>query len=649
MTVQAGIWNFDGAPVDRPTLTNMCKSVAEFGADGEETYLGGPLGMLYRPLHTTSESRLERQPLTFNRGQIVTWDGRLDNRDDLILQLNDRLAKDRSDIAIVAASFERWGTESFAKLVGDWALAIWDPSQQRLILARDYMGIKHLFYYATPDRFLWCNHLAPVALSGKQFTLSERYIAGYLAFYPDADLTPYDEIRAVPPGKFVQIQPRKTSIHSYWSFDPNFTVRYKTNGEYEDQFRHLFRQAVRRRLRTDGPILAGLSGGLDSSSIVCVADEILAKEGADAPRLDTLSFCDRDEPDEEDFLYFNKVEERRGRIGHHIDAQSTGDTLAFTSSRFASVPGFGERQEFKLARDEVISKGGYRVFLSGVGGDEFTGQALDFRVQMADLLLQLRLGSLAKQLVEWSLITRLPWSQLLYKTLLLVAPTWVRIRTTKSSRVDPWVREDFAKKYSFSFRLLTAAEGRRSWLPSVRDAYQTYANLARQMTFNLPGFGETRFPFLDRELVEFLMAIPTDQLVEPGRRRSLMRRSLGNILPAEILSRQTKSSTGRCVTITVRKHWNTIESVLSSPVSSRIGCVKPVCLRESLVAAKNGKLPLRLLPLLRTLSFELWLRQAASLGVIAIPPAAEEPQTKHLNTHGRPARYEESALRPKST
>src|SRR6202021_1952288 len=98
---------------------------------------------------------------------------------------------------------------------------------------------------------------------------------------------PYREIREAPPGQFVRIRNSEAMIERYWRFSPNSRLRYKTDAEYEEHFRHVFRQSVQRRLRSNSPILAELSGGLDSSSIVCVADDIMAKEGAEKPRLDT--------------------------------------------------------------------------------------------------------------------------------------------------------------------------------------------------------------------------------------------------------------------------------------------------------------------------------------------------------------------------
>jgi len=110
------------------------------------------------------------------------------------------------------------------------------------------------------------------------------------------------------------------SVERFWHFSPHTIIRYKTDRDYEEHFRHVFRQSVRRRLRSDAPVIAELSGGLDSSSIVCMADDILANEGADTRRLDTLSFYDKTEPKGDDWVYFHKIERQRGRVGIHIDS-----------------------------------------------------------------------------------------------------------------------------------------------------------------------------------------------------------------------------------------------------------------------------------------------------------------------------------------
>src|SRR5260370_36901109 len=102
--------------------------------------------MTYRALHATLESNLERQPYVSARGDVITWDGRLDNRDDLILQFHNDLTTDHTDIAIVAAAFERWGMDSFRRVTGDWAASIWRPVERELIVRADYMAIRTIFH-----------------------------------------------------------------------------------------------------------------------------------------------------------------------------------------------------------------------------------------------------------------------------------------------------------------------------------------------------------------------------------------------------------------------------------------------------------------------------------------------------------------------
>jgi asparagine synthase (glutamine-hydrolysing) len=576
--------------------------------------------MLYRAFHTTAESRLEHQPYISVSGKVITWDGRLDNRDELVSQLGDVVKEDCTDVAIVASAFERWGTGSFAKLTGDWALAIWDPHDQELTLARDYIGVKLLFYQLRGSRVSWCNHLVPLVLSGESLTLCEEYIAAFLASRLQGHLTPYREIHSVPPGKFVRIRNGNPSVHAYWKFDPRLEIRYKTDAEYEEHFRHLFRQAVRRRLRSPWPILAELSGGYDSSSIVCMSDDILAKEGAETPSLDTFSYSYLDEPDADDCLYFTKVEEKRSRIGHHVEIRGSGNTFSIESPMFRAFPHYGGRREVEVARSNVVKNGKYRVTLSGNGGDEFMGQALYPVVVLADFLQHLRVREFTTSLAAWSLLKRRPLIQLLFQTLLLLMPTSVRSKIAPEAKLQPWLNRDFAKRQNLSALLLEpAAEGSWFWPPRSRNSLQMRAIWSGTLTNFPPTADETRYPYFDQTLTEFLMSIPGDQLLRPGDRRSLMRRALSGILPTEILSRRTKQLEIRCYIVTFEAHWEALKDILNSPLSSALGYIRQTDFHAALMAAKAGQLPIHSMLLLRALFLELWLRQAATLNVISFP------------------------------
>ena len=161
MSVFAGILHFEGAPVDRESMTKIRDCVREYGPDGEVIQYDKNFGVLYRPLHTTPESRNESQPYRSVTGRLVLWDGRLDNREELISELECQFRSVQTDVAIAAAAFDRWGGDSFAKLIGDWAVAIWDPQERELVLARDYIGVKHIFYSRIGHTIVWCTHLRP--------------------------------------------------------------------------------------------------------------------------------------------------------------------------------------------------------------------------------------------------------------------------------------------------------------------------------------------------------------------------------------------------------------------------------------------------------------------------------------------------------
>src|SRR5215467_4941690 len=123
MSVQAGIWNFDGTPVDPKSIDALSESLRRQGPDGETRHADGLVALLYRPFHTTAESQRETQPYRSRRGFVITWDGRLDNREELTSDLRSDLGSSPTDVAIFAAAFDNWGSQCFERVIGDWAVS----------------------------------------------------------------------------------------------------------------------------------------------------------------------------------------------------------------------------------------------------------------------------------------------------------------------------------------------------------------------------------------------------------------------------------------------------------------------------------------------------------------------------------------------
>src|SRR5882724_12329553 len=226
MSVQFGRWNFEGQPPAPDYIEKVNASLTPYGPDSNEAYSKGGVKILYRAFHTTKESRRETQPKISSSGAVITWDGRLDNRAELISELPDSVTFNSTDVVIVAAAYEKWGNCSFTKLIGDWALSIWNPVNRSLLLAKDPIGTHHLFYSIDNDHVAWSTILDPlVRFAGKTFEMCEEYIAGWLSMFPAVHLTPCVGIHSVPPSSYVLLQPGRQNVSKYWNFDPEKKIR----------------------------------------------------------------------------------------------------------------------------------------------------------------------------------------------------------------------------------------------------------------------------------------------------------------------------------------------------------------------------------------------------------------------------------------
>src|SRR5260370_36095910 len=164
MSAHGGIIQFNKSPVDKRSIETLSLACAKYAPDSQDTWDDASLAAFYRSFYATKESRREHQPHVSTEGTVILLDGRLDNRDELVRLLGTCTSDCRTDASIVATAYETWGTECLAKLLGDWALVVWDPRARTLHLAVDYMGIRHLYYSVTKERLVWCTHLEPLVL-----------------------------------------------------------------------------------------------------------------------------------------------------------------------------------------------------------------------------------------------------------------------------------------------------------------------------------------------------------------------------------------------------------------------------------------------------------------------------------------------------
>jgi asparagine synthase (glutamine-hydrolysing) len=367
--------------------------------------------------------------------------------------------------------------------------------------------------------------------------------------------------------------------------------------------------------------LAELSGGLDSSSIVCTADRILADDAGLTSRLDTLSYFDTTEPNGDDNLYFPKVEQLRGRAGWHIDASKLASSPAeLEAQQFSALPGLlGHARQLETERAAILESGGYRVVLSGIGGDEFLGGIPNPAPLLADLLVQFRLMTLGKELVAWGLAKRRPAIQLLRHAIVELLPLSLVKRLSSQATVEKWIDHTFAKRMDLSSRLVGVPDYFGFLLPTRRACIGGVVVMQNKMAkqrASRTGLQELRYPFLDQQLLQFILAIPASQILRASERRSLMRRALKNIVPAEILSRRTKQFGARTPVLALEANWQRIVQAFSNSQCSDRGYITDETFREALQSLKMGR-GVHLQHVLRTISLELWLTELTSRGLIA--------------------------------
>jgi asparagine synthase (glutamine-hydrolysing) len=411
----------------------------------------------------------------------------------------------------------------------------------------------------------------------------------------------------------------------FWEFPIQSEILYRTDAEYEEHFLLVIKEAVRRRLRSDSPILAELSGGMDSSSVVCIADALIAAGAAETSRLDTVSYFDDSEPNWNERPYFTKVEEKRCCRGCHVDVSSQ-KFFSFKRGGFAATPGsagHGSDATSQVAASVALNEN--RVLLSGIGGDEITGGVPTPLPELEDLLARGRLQILARQLKIWALNQRKPWFQLLCDAARGFLPQSL-VGTSEGTKPVAWLDVNFLRRnreaiYGYSSRLKVSGP-----LPSLQRNLQKLDELRRQLACqNLSSnpMLEKRYPYLDRTFLEFMLAIPRSQLVRPGQRRSLMRRALEGIVPDEILQRKRKAFVSRRIAIELKDRWSDICDSNRGMVSEEVGVVDVPRFLTAVHDARDAK-DVPIVTLLRTLQLESWLRGLRNSGLLC--PPLQEPR-----------------------
>ena len=592
-----GVCHFDDRPVEPALVERMSETLAHDGRDGEGVTLERSAALGCRLLHATHESASRAQPVRSASGARLVFDGRLDNRDDLISALQDRcdVSAAASDAELAAASYEVTGAEFARHLLGDFSVAVFDAGERRVVLARDAMGIRPLYYRRTPMSLAFASEIKTLLVDRNvQARPNDRLLAELLlrrTHRRQSDTsTLFAGVCQVPPAHVAVFTAEHESLNRYWDFDPRGPEGRQSLDAYADTFRHLFQRAVKRRLRSAHPVAIAVSGGVDSSAIFCAASEI-----AEVPIVG-FTYTSRDSGTSDESAFVTEVERFCSRPIHYVDTPAEG--MLFQSAdmvRTVEAPMLSGQWCRGDRLMNAVTTAGARTLLTGHWGDEL----LFDQAYLVDLLRTGAWPTIGAHLNEyrrWFPDARGDefFTQFGSDVLEYALPRWVRgfVRTAKRSwngtaPWDDWFCESFRREARPDvFAHAPGATARaRALYREVRSQYHDLGLDWNAKVAATYGFAPA-FPFLDRDLVEFLMGVPGTVLAREGVPKALLRESLRGTVPAAILRRRTKADFTDSVNRSTRQDFAALVTLLGTdPLAVQLGYLDADKLKRGLAAA----------------------------------------------------------------
>ncbi len=604
--------NIQGAPVSLDEIERMCAAIVHRGPDDAGFYMGPNVGLGMRRL-SIIDIKTGQQPVHNEDKTVwIVFNGEIYNFRELRKGLEQKGHRfyTETDTEVIVHLYEEYGKQCVDRLRGMFAFAIWDDRNQRLLLARDRMGKKPLYYTNCRGRFLFGSELKTLLqLPEVDRVLNWRAVSHLFTFLSTPSTEGIVEgVNKLQPGNILTVSALGgLQIERYWACE--FNPDYSHDEDYfVERLREILEESVRLRLISDVPLGAFLSGGIDSSAIVAMMSRL------SPGRVKTFSVGFAEEEFNE--LSYARIAAERFDTEHYelvIDPDIVPvieDLAWYLDEPLGDSSVIPTYMVSKLASEHVT------VLLSGDGGDEIFGgydryvksEAEQRRSIPAPFRLLLRLlangmpiGALGRNFMRHYSLEEperyLDGSTLFRadeKRMLFRSEVWEQL-----SAYNPW---------QYGLDLLGKRDG--SWLSAIQDfdlnCYLPLDILTKVDRMSMAHSIETRAPLLDHKLVEFAATIPPDLKVRGGSTKILLKRAMKGLLPDEIIDRPKR---GFAIPL---GHWfraglgNFVRDLLLSNKSRSRGIFNPEYIEDLLEFHDRGKdLDLHIWTLI---SFELWCR-----------------------------------------
>jgi len=562
-----GLVNLDKKTVDQKVLSDMTRALAHRGPDDEGFFINKNIGLGHRRLSIIDLSPAGHQPMFYdNQNLVIVFNGEVYNYLEIRGELKEKgyKFKSNSDTEVILAAYKEWGTECLNKFNGMWALAIYDARKKQIFAARDRLGVKPFYYTISKKRFAFASEIkALLTLPDFKPKANEKIVWEYLigGLLDHSEETFFQGVKELRRGHYLllNLKNQKSNlpagkaglkIRKYWDIDINKQTYYQNDQDYAERFKELMIDSVKLRLRSDVPLGSCLSGGLDSSLIVSLVNDFLKQQGKISQIgkwQQTFSACyDKQRYKNcDERIFINQVVKKTKAHPHYVfpsgkNLEKEIEKLTYhQDAPFGSTSIYAQYNVFRLAKDKKI-----KVMLDGQGADELlAGYHGYFNVYFAELFREMKFYQLISELYYYSKnhfeSIGEPLKILLKGAVRGYLGKYISRLVKNTLPENELFLRDFRDRYVYPHIPKVTKNIFRNSLYNQLD--YSLSSLLRYEDRNSMAFSiESRVPYLDYRLVEYIFSLPNNQKIRKGTTKWVMRQASRGLMPEKIRARQDK-------------------------------------------------------------------------------------------------------------
>lgn len=487
------------------------------------------------------------QPMHYMERYCIVHNGEVYNYIEIREQLLKKgyAFRSQSDTEVIVAAYDAWGTDCLQEFDGMFAFAIWDEKEKKLFAARDHFGEKPFFFFYNEEQFLFASEMKSLWSMGIEKEVNPAMLynfltIGYTSNPSDPQETFFENIHKLPAASFLiySLKNHQLQIEKYWQVYPE--VKDISESDAIEQFRSLFSQSIKKRLRSDVAIGTSLSGGLDSSAVVAFCDRQLSDHYSH--KCYTASF----DGFEKDELKYAEIIAKKFGLEHHITTISASgiaklmdEVMYHQEEPITSASVLAQYKVFQSAKQNGVT-----VLLDGQGADEvLAGYRKYYKWYWQELYRNKKLKK-SGELNDARALGVTETFGIKNKIAAMYPEFAAGILQTRKSK-SAFRHIDIERDFAFSNKQSCYYSTPTNFDLNGALYYNTFVNgLEELLRFadrnSMAHAVETRLPFLDHRLVEFLFSLPAEFKIHKGWTKWLLRKSVEEALPQEIVWRKGK-------------------------------------------------------------------------------------------------------------